>query len=223
MAKIGIVQNGVTRKKSTKSKRKNPSVTKAQVSAYAKKNGLKLTKNPAKKYVARKRNGILGNTKNDVKTVGAVLGGAVGTKAVGRVVQSLIAPYVAQVGLGDYAEIIADALIALTATPIIAKKLGGAKSANDARLGGLLTVGLDVIEMIAPDVLRYNPFTSSTPLVISGSGEVALTPDTVTKIVAGTDASDGVKAKVAGAMKQVKSGNVSMKPAQSSFAYPMFN
>jgi len=223
MAKIGYVQNGLKKRNGTK--RKSNPLGLARVKGFAAKNGLKLVPkgssikvavNPKRKRRRRnglpsltkrgfslKRNGLFGNTKSDAKKVGSLLGGMLGGKALARVIQSFVAPYLSQVGLGNYAEILADAGVALTIAPFVAAKIGGADAAQFARLGALANVVVDVIEMVAPNTLSM---FGSNPLVSNGQS-VGLAPSAVAQLVANTSASASDKAKVAGVMAALESGN----------------
>ncbi len=174
----------------------------ASARAVAKRNGLKLVSksvaNPKRKrqarrrngiatksYVSRRSNGFLGNTKGDAKTVGTVIGGAIFTKTLARIISPFVAPYASQVGIGNYTEILVDALVALFLTPFAAGMLLGKAhdSVKQARLGGLLVVGLSAIEKVAPSVLQYNPFVTS-PVVMTGAGP-GITPAAVAQIAQG--------------------------------------
>ncbi len=226
MAKMGIVENGLKRRRKSRRRRnpstatkastakKNPArraVSLASAKAVAKRNGLKLVSksvaNPKRKRRRRRngittaavsrRNGIFGNTKADAKTVGTVIGGAIFTKTVARIIAPFVAPYAAQVGIGNYAEIIVDGIVALLITPFVANKVvGGGSSAQNARLGGLLVVGLSAIEKVAPSVLQYNPFVTS-PVVMMGNGSAGVAPAAVAQLAAGVANSSNPQAEAA--------------------------
>jgi hypothetical protein len=243
MAKIGVVQNGL-KKASNGHKRKSNPLTLARVKGFAKKNGLKVlpktangivkkaaVANPKRKkrrggkrrngltasFGLTRRNGLFGNTKSDVKNVGALLGGMVGGKALARVLQSFVAPYLASTGLGKYAEILSDGAVALLIAPMVARKIAGQSAADMARLGGLANVAVDVIEMIAPNTL--SGFLSGNLLT---GGQAVLTPSQVANIVAATDASPQDKAKIAGAMYAIESGQP-IQQANTPYAGLMFD
>jgi hypothetical protein len=224
MAKLGTVQNGL--KKSNGLKRKSNPLTLARVKGFAKKNGFsimakglpKLAANPKRRKHRRthkrrngltpvlttRRNGLFGNTKADAKNVGALLGGLLGGKAVGRVISGVAAPYASSMGLGNYTEIASDLIVAIFLAPFVAGKVGGANAASMARLGGLANVAVDLIELFAPNTLSMfgaNP-------ILSASGQVGLSPAAVTAIVNSTNAPIADKAKVAGAMAALESGNI---------------
>ena len=212
---------------SVKARKKNPArrgTTLAGAKSFAKKNGLvivsKTVANGRRKkrrgsgrkrrnglataagYTSR-RNGLLGKTKNDARVVGGVLGGAVATKLISRIVVPFVAPYMAQVGAGSFTEIVVDGAIALVAIPLAVGKVSP-KDMGNARLGGLLVVAIDAIEMVAPNLLGYNPFNTSA--VVVANGQALVTPKAVAAIVEATDASPQSKAQVAGAMSQLSSG-----------------
>lgn len=237
MAKIGTVQNG-TRKAVNGTKRKANPLTLARVKGFLKKNGnglklvpkgasviSKVAANPKRKRrrggsrrngltgIMKVRNGIFGNTKNDVKQVGSLLGGLVGGKALARVLQSFVAPYLASTGLGKYAEILADGAVALFIAPMVARKIGGNNAADMARLGALANVAVDVIEMLAPNTL--SGFFSGNLLT---SGQPVLTPNQVATIVNNTSAAPAEKAAVAGAMRALESNAPTMNYT-SNLAY----
>lgn len=225
--KYGLVENGLKRKRKARKRRnpatvakaKNParrSVSLASAKSVAKRNGLKMVSvsNPKRKTKRRKRNGlvkastitrrngILGNTKSDAKQVATLGIGAVATKIMGRIAQSFVSPYLAQVGVGQYAEIIVDGAVALVVTPFLAGKIvRGGDTAKMARLGGLLVVGLDVVEAFAPNALQWNPFNTN-PVVVGGGG-VGVAPAAVAQIAAGVASSSNPQmaaAKVGNAM-----------------------
>lgn len=233
MAKIGYTRNGVKRRTATataanprkRRRRRNPlatvanprrktrrkrrnSVSAASVKAFAKRNGLKLTKTSRRNGVtSRRQNGLFGNTKADAKKVTALLAGGVGVKTVGRMLQTFTAKYLAQLGLGAYNELVVDAVLALLVAPKVASKFGGSEAAVFARYGGLLAVAYDIIEIFAPDLVTniWNPFGGSGAVVLA-NGQTALPPASVAAIVNSTNASATDKAKVAGAMRQLQSG-----------------
>jgi hypothetical protein len=220
-------RNGVARKTATVKAKRNPArrvTTLAAAKAAAKRNGLvivsKTVANGRRKKrrgsgrkrrnglataagYTRSRNGLLGKTKNDARVVGGVLGGAVATKLLSRIVVPFVAPYMAQVGAGSFTEIVVDGVIALVAIPLAVGKLSP-KDMGNARLGGLLVVAIDGIEMVAPNLLGYNPFNTSA--VVVANGQALVTPKAVAAIVEATDASPASKAQVAGAMSQLSSG-----------------
>lgn len=205
MARMAEIQNGVTRKKNSSRrktvKRRNSSVakpkrrngtTKAGALSFLKKNGLKAVKvgtaqNGKRKKrhhkrrngiaaISRSRNGLIPTTKSDARKVGFLLGGMAATKIGGRIVANFAAGLLAQVGAGAYAEIVGDAAIALVVVPFAAKKIGNSSDADNARLGGLAVVGLDLIEHFAPSALSsLNPFRSS-PIVMTGQGAAISLP-----------------------------------------------
>lgn len=247
MAKSGYTQNGVKRRTKRRNgaaakvatiKAKNPTkrrtISLATAKAILKRNGLKSAKiavqNPKRKkrhhkrrngvtaMVTSRRNGLIGNTKHDVRTVGGVLGGAVVTKLISRIVTPFVGPLLSRVGMGNFAEIITDTGIALVIIPTAAKWVGMSKDVQNARTGGLLAVALDGIEMFAPGVLStFNPFNTS-PVVISGS-QVTVAPKAVNAIVGATAATPEQKAAVAGAMRALETGAM-MQPGAAGGMNP---
>jgi len=224
MAKMGIVENGL-RKRRTHKKRRNPSVVAkaknparrsvslASARAVIKKNGLKTVRvsaNPKRKHKRRRRNGLVtttrrngffGNTKGDAKQVLALGAGALGVKAAGRALSGFVSPILSQIGVGQYAEIITDLGLTLFVVPFVGKKVGGGEAAKMARLGGLLTVALDAVEMFAPNVLSFNPFNNA-PIVMTGGG-AAVSPQAVAQIAADVESGATSAAKVAGVMRSL--------------------
>lgn len=223
MAKFGLVQNGL-RKKANGTKRKANPLSLAKVQGFLKKNGLKSVKrgavvaiaNPkrrkgrkrrnglesAKSFSMTRRNGLLGNTKQQAKDVAGLLGGMLGGKAVGRVLNNFASPYLAQMGLGGYSEIISDGVVALIIAPLVGGKVGGANTAKFVALGAMANVAVDIVELVAPNTLS---FFGSNALVSNGQ-QVGLSPAAVTAIVNSTNAPIADKAKVAGAMAQIEAG-----------------
>jgi hypothetical protein len=240
MATMGKMRNGIKRRNSVKrkngvAKRRN-SLTKTRVSAFARKNGLKLVSksaNPHKRRrhhkrrknglatVVSRRNGLLGNSRNDVKQVAYLGAGALLTKTGGRILTGFIAPYMSQFGAGKFTEIAADLAIAVLVVPFVASKVGGRGGdlAKHARLGGLLATALTAIGEFAPQALAFNPFNTSP--VVMANGQAMVTPKAVAQIVAQTDASTADKAKVAGAMAALEHGQPidSFRGAKSSQAF----
>lgn len=205
MARMAEIQNGVTRKKNSSRrktvKRRNSSVakpkrrngtTKAGALSFLKKNGLKAVKvgtasNPKRRKrhhkrrngiaaVSRSRNGLFPATKRDARRVGGLLGGMAATKIGGRILGNFAAGLLAQVGAGRFAEVLSDGAMALVVVPFVAKKIGTSADADNARLGGLAVVGLDLIEQFAPSALSsLNPFKSS-PVIMTGQGAAISLP-----------------------------------------------
>lgn len=230
MAKMGIVENGLKKHKRTKRRRRNPltaakitknparrSISLVSAKSVLKKNGLKaisLKANPHKRrkhrkhrngvaVVSTRRNGFFGNTKGDAVQVLQLGAGALGVKAVGRALSGVIAPFLSQIGVGNYAEIITDAGLALFVAPFVADKVSRG-SGKMVRLGGLLTVGLDIVEMFAPNFMSFNPFNTS-PIVMTGSG-AAVAPAAVAQLaadVANSPNPQAAAAKVGGVMAQL--------------------
>lgn len=228
--KLGIMENGVARqangRKRKRRRRRNPTsaakparrrnISLASAKSILKKNGLKAVSTQAngrrrkrRKHrrnglpTVRRNNGFFGNTKSDATQVLQLGAGALGTKAVGRGLSGFVSPFLSQVGLGQYAGIIVDAGVALFIAPWVADKLSRG-SGKMVRLGGLLTVALDGVEMFAPGALSFNPFNAS-PIVMTGQG-AAVAPAAVAQIaadVANSSNPAAVAAKVGQAMYQL--------------------
>lgn len=204
-------RNGTTTPSVGTTPRKRNGVTKASAMSFAKKNGLKLVSKTISngKRKRRKRNGVatvtrtrsnglFGKTTSDFKKVGALTGGAIATNVGGNWLASLISPYLASFGLGNYTNIITQAMIALFGVPYLAKALK--QDTEMARLGGLLSVTLEVLSMFFPQFNSLNPFNSSA-MVINPNGQVALTGDAVKQIAAA--AANETASKVAGFTEQL--------------------
>lgn len=210
MSKMGIMENGYKRSANPRKKRRrrNPSATVARAKnparrsvslssakAVLKRNGLKAVSTMAngRKHkrrhkrrnglatVPRRSNGFFGNTKGDAIQVAQLGVGALGTKALGRALAGFVGPLLAQVGMGGYVGIITDAGVALLIAPWVADKISRG-SAKMVRLGGLLTVGLDVVEMFAPGALSFNPFNNAP--IVATPGGLGVTPGAVAQIAA---------------------------------------
>ena len=226
MAELVIMENGLKRRKSNgvKTAKKSNGLTKSRVASFAKKNGLKLVsktstlangkrrkhrrhkrRNGLTQPITRRANGLLGNTKSDAKKVGFLLGGMALTKALGRFLQSFAAPYLSQVGAGQYSEIICDGVVSLVAIPMVAGKTLGKEASDWGRLGGLSVVAMDAMEIFFPDALNWLPFNNGAGVVIA-NGQPAVTPTAVAQIVNSTSATPTEKAKVAGAMQELSQG-----------------
>lgn len=218
-AKTATAKNGTKRRKGSarkggsKKRRRNPSLSLSRVQTFLKKNGMRTAsrKRNGATTVSRSRNGILGNTKSDAKQVGFLALGAAVTKGVGRVLAGFAAPYLSQMGLGKYTTIISDGIVALVAVPFIAQKTLGKEASTFGRLGGLLVVGLDGFNMLAPDALAaYNPFIDMSPIVVA-NGQAAFAPEAVAQIVAQVANSNNPQAeaaKVAGAVSAMTGGSL---------------
>lgn len=229
--KLGILENGLRksangkrkrrrrRNPSTVAKAKNParrrSVSLSSAKAVLKRNGLKATslsnghrKHKRRKHrrngltTTRRNNGFFGNTRSDATQVLQLGAGALGTKAAGRAISGILAPFLSQVGLGGYAGIITDGAIALFVAPWVADKVSRG-SGKMVRLGGLLAVALDGVEMLAPGVMSFNPFNNA-PIVMTGAGP-AVTPGAVAQIAADVEAGRTSAAKVGSVMFQLDS------------------
>lgn len=229
MAKIGVTRNGVKRRSTRRKngaaraatvKAKNPakrrSLGLASVKSFAKRNGLKLVsksaQNPKRKAhkrkrrnglatIPRSRNGIFGNTKHDAKQVLTLIGGMAGTKLISKFITPYLSPLLAKIGIGNYSTIIVDGAVALLVVPAIAAKIvRGGDTAKLARLGGMVIVGLDLIDEFAPaQFSMLNPFASSAPIVIN-NGAAAMPLPAVAQLVNSTSATDAEKAAVGRAL-----------------------
>lgn len=186
MAEITEIRNGA-RKNGSRSK--NPAskrtTTRPMAAGWAKANGYKLVKKTAanttksnpkrkrKKRRTRKRrnNGIFGDTKAEIKTVSSLVGGVVGTRIAGGIVSPYAARVLAYLGLQNFAQIAADGTVAVLVTPYIAGMIAGAEAKKYARLGGLVVVGLDILEMLLPEDFSVNPFSSvnTNPIVVGAN------------------------------------------------------
>lgn len=246
MAKMGIVENGLTKTRRRRrnpratttgvAKRSNPvkrrSISKASALSVLKKNGLKavsiksvangrkrkrrrrnglVTRSAAPRTGIFRNNGLLGNSKQTVKNVAALGVGAVFTKIVGQLVNGFTAPYLSQMGVGNYSQIICDAGVALIVTPLVAAKVvrGSGETPKMASLGGALVVGLDVVGKFAPGVLQYNPFVTNSIVMTPGGAAVA--PATVAALAAGVANSSNpsaAAAKVGSAMAALNTTQV---------------
>lgn len=198
MATLKLIKNGgVKRRVNPKRKRvANPRVT-APVKRVANPKR-KSTKRRRRNGIATRRNGIFGDTKRDVKNVISLTGGAITTNVLGNTLAGMIAPYLASVGIGNYASLVSQLAIALFGVPYVARAIGGQDAASMARLGGLLSVTLDLLGTFFPSFNSLNPFTSA-PVVVNSGGQVAVSADTVKAIAAG--AANETAAKVANAME----------------------
>lgn len=201
MATIKLVRNGTKRnprRKATKRRRRNGIATAGTTRTVANPRRKRRTR---RNGIARARNGFFGDTKRDVKNVAALTGGAVATNVLGNTLATMVAPYLASFGLGNYASIVAQLAIALFGVPYVAKAVAGSDAASMARLGGLLSVTLDLLGTMFPSFASLNPFASS-PIVVSGN-QIGISPDAV-KAIAAASAED-TAAKVSGAMSRIAS------------------
>lgn len=237
MSKIGIMENGVKRsrrrrrnpspvvKASTKNPTRRRSISLVSAKAVLKKNGMKaissrVMANPKRRkhhkrrnglqtITARRSNGLLGKSRNDAKQVGTILGGAMVTKLISRFISPFVSPYLASTVLGQYVDLIVDGVTALLVVPFIAGKfMKGGETEKNARIGGLLVVGLDAIGHFAPSALQLNPFITA-PLAM-GSGGAAIPAATVAQIAQGVANSNNPQqaaAQVAGVMGRVNGFN----------------
>lgn len=244
MSKIGIVENGLRKRRGTKRRRRNPvavakaknparrrSISLASARSVIKKNGLKavsMKANGRKKHKRRRRNGLVtskaigsrrngffGNTKSDAKQVLSLGAGALGVKAVGRALSAVIQPFLAQIGAGNYATIITDAGLALFVAPYVGAKLAGNEAAKMVRLGGLLVVGLDLVEQFAPNALGLNPFNNS-PIVMTGAG-AAVAPAAVAALAKDVETGRTTAAKVGQAMRSLDAAGAQASGGGSNY------
>lgn len=236
MATSGYVQNGVKRRKrrtkrrngaartTVAAKKSNPakrrSISLSSAMAVIKRNGKKVVSksaNPKRKrskrrrngtgvVVVRRPNGIFGNSKHDVQQVSSLLGGMAATKLISKVVTPFAAPWLARVGMGQYAEIVTDGVVAIVVVPFIAGKVSrNADVRKMARLGALAVVALDAVDQFAPSSIQaLNPFNGGgSPIVIGANGQAGIGPGTVMKLINNTSATPGEKAAVAGVVQQL--------------------
>lgn len=206
-------------------KRRN-GVSKSSVTAYLKRNGLKAVKpsaNPKRKRSKRRRNGLtvaqprkvsnglLGNSKQDAIQVGAVIGGAAITQAIGGFLQRFASPYASSFGVGQYTGLIAKGVTALMLVPMVAGMITRKPDVKSfARIGGLVVFGIDIINQFFPQV-SLNPF-STQPLVLA-NGQALLTPSGAVGLAAAAGADNATVNKMAGAISAVASGGGSAKYA----------
>lgn len=231
MASMQIMENPKRRKKTRRRNptatqikpSKNPvaikrrSVSLAAAKSVIAKNGLKAVSrvsNPRKRKtrkrrngltqpITRRANGILGNSKQDVKQTGSLLLGMAVTKGLGRVLQGFAAPFLAQIGVGKYSEIISDVAVALLIVPFGFGKIAGSEAAKFGRLGGLGVVGLDALNIVAPNVVnQYNPFVSA-PIMLNAGGQAVMPVATAVELakdVANSPNPPAAAAQLEGAM-----------------------
>lgn len=206
MATLKIIRNGVKRRANPKRKRvANPRSSSPVLKSVANPKRRSTKRRRRNGIVTRRRNGILGDTKRDVKNVVSLTGGAITTNVLGNTLAGMIAPYLSSVGIGNYASIVSQLAIALFGVPYVARALGGQDAASMARLGGLLSVTLDVLGTFFPSFNSLNPFASA-PIVVGNSGQVAVSPAAV-KAIAGAAANETAQ-KVAGAMELAQSAGM---------------
>lgn len=186
-------------------RRRNPVTATVKATANPRKRRVKRRRNPVavtrkRNGITRKRNGIFGNTKADAKNVLALVGGLIGTKIAGGIVNPYGAQILAYVGLGKFSKPIVDGAIAMTVTPIVAGMIAGQDAKKMARLGGLAIAVLDVIEILLPSGFAYNPFTSanSTPILLQGNTAAIVNAATQDVANAAINAAQNANAKLAG-------------------------
>ena len=184
MAEMKLVENGVRRKRRSNPKKRRNTTTITQARATAKRNGFKLVKagtptrtvsNPKRRRRRvtrrRKNNGLLGDTKETVTAVASLGGGMVASKIAGGLATPFTQRFLTPLGVGNYAQIITEAVLAVVVISPIARKIAGAKAAKFAMLGGLTSAGLNVLDMFMPDTLPLNPFalSNSQPVILAPS------------------------------------------------------
>ena len=212
MAELIMLENGIKKTANGKrrKKRRNPTVSKT-TTVVKRSNGIKRASNPKRRkrrngLVTRSRNGLLGNTKSDAKTVGGLIGGGFATKLISETLQNFVSPYAAQSGIpNSYVELGLDLVGALFVVPFAVGKMFGSDVAKSARWGGLMVFGIDAINTVAPNALSWNPF-NTTPIVTTASGGAAIAPQTVAVLaqaVADSPNPQAEAAKIAGAMWEV--------------------
>lgn len=188
-------------------RRRNPVTATVRATVNPRKRRVKRRRNPVvvtrkRNGIGRKRNGIFGDTKADAKNVLALAGGLVGTKIAGGIAAPYAAQALAIVGMGKFAKPITDGVLAVTVTPMVAGMIGGSDAKKMARLGGLVLVVLDIVEILLPQGFAYNPFTSanSTPIVLQGQTAALVNAATQDVANAAINAANNANAKLAGIM-----------------------
>jgi hypothetical protein len=205
--------------------RRNGRTTKAGAASFAKRNGLKLVKrtNGKRKHHRRKRrngvsavrrvsNGIFGTGSSIVKKTLTLTGGAIATNIGGNYIATMLSPYLSQFGLGQYTDLITQALVAYFGVPYLARLLK--QDAEMARLGGFLSVTLTALNKFFPQFASLNPFANSA-IVVNPNGQIALTGDAVKQVAAAAAADTA--AKVSGFADQMYAMNTTQALPTSMF------
>lgn len=188
MAEMKLIENGIAkvangRKRKTR-RRRNPTAARATTARAAatrsvanprkrrrRRNGVTAVSrvaNPRRRRTTRRRrNGLLGDSKETVSSVLALGAGMVGSKIGGGLLAPFLNNFLTPVGLGAYGQVISQAAVTVLAVSPIARKLGGNNAAKFTMLGGLTLVALDFIDMMLPDNILSNPFNVNVnPIVI---------------------------------------------------------
>ena len=188
-----------------KRRRRNPVATTRtrSASAVANPKRKRRRRNPVvavkrKRNGSKRRNGIFGDSKADVKNVLTIVGGMIGTKIAGGIVSPYAGQILAYVGASKYARPITNGVLAVTVVPMVAGMLK--QDAKMARLGGLAVAALDVIEMLLPSGFAYNPFAggNNSPIVLSGETAALVGAATADVANAAISAANNATAKLAG-------------------------
>jgi len=176
----------VARKPVANKRRRRNSVSSASVKSFAERNGMKLVrKNSGIKKVANKRkhhrrhrrngvsvrNGLLGNSRETVTSVVALLVGTVATKIEGGIATPIVSGLLNPLGFGQYAPALTQIALSLTvnkwAGDAIGKQFRAPNAGKFVMLGGLAMGAMSLIEQFLPQASAYNPFASVNTMPIA--------------------------------------------------------
>lgn len=214
MATLKLIENGIKktvvngRKRRVKRRRSNPVAVATK--SIRRRNPVKRV--TAKRINGRRRrngigrikrsNGIFGTGSAIVKKTLTLTGGAVATNLGGNWIATLVSPYLAQFGLGQYTNLITQALVAQFGVPYLAKL--AKQDGEMARLGGFLSVTLTALNQFFPQFSSLNPFTANS-IVVNPNGQVALTGSAAQAVLNAAQAD--TSAKVGGFLAQLNGGS----------------
>lgn len=177
MAEMKLIENGVTRRRTTRKRRTNGATARKRRTTARRKtaNPVRRRRRSAPKVTRRRRtyrrknNGLFGDSKETVKAVLSLGGGMVGTKIAGGILIPFISKVLTPLGVGSFSQVASEALVSLIAVRPIASKIGGRDAGKFAMLGGLTISALDAIDMMLPSTLPLNPFAmvNSAPIMLN--------------------------------------------------------
>lgn len=165
-----------TRRNTTKTATvRNPSPIARKVSNPRKKtrrrqrNGVTVKTKRRNGVIAKRRNGLFGDTKATVKAVGALLGGLLATNFIGGVAAPIVARPLAAVGLGAYAKPSIEVASAVTVNRWLGQMVAGPEGAKFAMIGGLAMAVASLVQQMLPQASTFNPFATPNafPVIVN--------------------------------------------------------
>lgn len=191
MAEIKLIRNGVKKAVNRRRRRKNVTRRANPIAKVANKrkrrrrngvtavmkrsNGVKAVANRRRRHhkrrngaVISRQNGLLGNSRETITSVAALLIGLGVTKVESSILTPIAANALGMVGFGSFAKPAVEAAVAVTVNKWAADAIKKG-SGKFVMYGGLAMALMSVLEQFLPSTSAYNPFasTNTSPVVLN--------------------------------------------------------